>query len=230
MSEERKPGTSRPADKRHAGRRWPVAAAVVAAVLVVAGTGLYAWHEQPSFCSAICHAPMDPYLPTYEAEPGQAALDKWGNEVVDASAMMAASHRAADGVTCMGCHVPTLGEQVSEGLAWVAGDYYDPLDERDLADLGEARGIEGDGFCLNEACHANDDGTPMTRDDLVALTADRAFNPHVSQHEVRDCGDCHKAHRASVLACAQCHAEAEVPEGWVTPVEDAQLLKPIPAA
>ncbi|MCI2242603.1 cytochrome c3 family protein [Adlercreutzia faecimuris] len=229
MTEEKKPAETRP-ETRRARKRWPVAAAVVAAVVIVAGAGFYAWHEQPSFCNAVCHAPMDPYLPTYEAEPGQAALDKWGNEVSEAASMMAASHRAADGTTCMGCHVPTLGEQVSEGMAWVAGDYYDPLDERSLAELGAARELEGDEFCLNEACHANADGTAMTRDDLAELTADREFNPHVTQHEERACSDCHKAHRASVMVCSQCHAEAEVPEGWITPVQDAQLLKPIPVA
>ena len=203
-------------------KRWTTAVAVVAVVLVVAGAGLWAWHEQPSFCSAICHNPMDPYLPTYEAEPGQPTADKWGNEVADAAGLMAASHRAENGDTCMSCHVPTLGEQISEGMTWVSGDYYDPLSERNLDDLTAARGVEGDEFCLNEACHN------YTRDELVELTSDRAFNPHVAQHEERECSDCHKAHRSSVMVCAQCHTEAEIPQGWISPVEDAMLMKPIP--
>ena len=32
---------------------------VVAVVLVCAGGGFYVWHNQPSFCNAICHEPMD---------------------------------------------------------------------------------------------------------------------------------------------------------------------------
>ena len=48
---------------------------VVAAVVVVAGAGYMVWHDQPSFCNAICHTPMDGYLTTYEATPGESATD-----------------------------------------------------------------------------------------------------------------------------------------------------------
>lgn len=218
---------SKKAAAKKSRRRLPITVGVVAVVAIVAGAGFFVWHEQPSFCNAICHAPMDPYLPTYEAEPRQAAADKWGNEVADASGMMAAYHRAEAGTTCMGCHVPTLGEQVSEGASWILGNYYDPLTERDSAQLTEARGVDNDKFCMNDSCHTNADGTPMTRDDLIALTSDREFNPHVSQHSERQCTDCHKAHRASVMVCAQCHSDAEVPEGWITPAQEAQLMQPI---
>ena len=105
-------GDAAPKKKR---KKWPVVVGVVVAVLVVAGAGFFVWHEQPSFCNAICHTPMDPYLPTYEAEPGQAAVDKWGNDVEDASGMMAAVHRVSKDqggaeATCMSCHVPTIGD------------------------------------------------------------------------------------------------------------------------
>lgn len=101
---------------RRKKKKWPIVVGVVVAVLVVAGAGFWVWHEQPSFCNAICHTPMDAYLPTYEAEPGQAATDVWGNEVANASGMMAAMHRAQNGTTCLGCHVPTLSEQIGEGM------------------------------------------------------------------------------------------------------------------
>ena len=52
------------------GRRWPIVVGVIAAVVVAAGAGFWVWHEQPSFCAAICHTPMDEYLETYEQEPG----------------------------------------------------------------------------------------------------------------------------------------------------------------
>lgn len=89
-------------------------AAVVAAILVVAGVGMWVWHEQPSFCGAICHTPMDNYLTTYESDLNSPATDKWGNEVADPHTMLAAYHGKL-GNDCMDCHVPTLSEQIGEG-------------------------------------------------------------------------------------------------------------------
>ncbi|MCI8468799.1 MAG: cytochrome c3 family protein [Eggerthellaceae bacterium] len=219
-TDEKKASPKRP-------KKAPIVVGVVAAILVVAGAGMWVWHEQPSFCGAICHVPMDPYLDTYDAEPGQAAADKWGNDVADAMAMTAAAHRVDAGATCLSCHTPVLAEQVSEGVNWVSGNYevvlndtYDGvLLERGAADLTEASGKASDELCLNEACHA------MTRDELAEQTADRAFNPHVVQHDKLDCTTCHKAHRASVYYCTKCHAEAadELPEGWLTMKEAGQL-------
>ena len=136
------PMTEEAAPKKKGKKKWPIVVGVVVVVLIAAGAGFWVWHEQPSFCNAICHTPMDPYLPTYEAEPGQPATDKWGNEVADASSMLAATHRAQEGTTCMGCHVPTLSEQISEGISWVTGNYVYPLEERGVDDLTEARGLE----------------------------------------------------------------------------------------
>ena len=64
--------------------RWQIVLVVVIAVVAVSGLGFYKWHESPSFCDAICHTPQDPYNPTYFAEPGQPATDKWGNSVANA--------------------------------------------------------------------------------------------------------------------------------------------------
>ncbi|HIW76805.1 MULTISPECIES: cytochrome c3 family protein [Gordonibacter] len=214
-SETESSTTNEPAPKKK-GKKWPIVVGVVVVVLIAAGAGFWVWHEQPSFCNAICHTPMDPYLPTYEAEPGQPAVDKWGNDVADASGMMAAVHRVSKDqggaeATCMSCHVPTIGEQVSEGMSWISGNYYYPLEERDLEELVAARGLEEDQFCLNEACHT------QTRDDLIAATSELGkYNPHTPQHNEQACSNCHKAHRASVNACTQCHTDAYVPEGWLT--------------
>ncbi|MFQ8866969.1 MAG: hypothetical protein ACLR67_01535 [Eggerthella lenta] len=60
-------------------------------------------------------------------------------------------------------------------------------------------------FCLNESCHN------MTRTPIQA-TADLEAT-HVAQHGENQCSDCHKAHRASVNACSQCHNDAPIPEG-----------------
>lgn len=213
--------------KKRFGKKGRITLGVVLTVVVVAVIGLFVWHEQPSFCNAVCHIPMDPYLPTYESDPGQPALDKWGNEVSDASGMLAATHRAKANVDCMGCHVPTVGEQVSEGMSWISGNYEvysmgsyaNVLQERTLSELTGARGIPGEGFCLNSSCHN------MKREHLERLTVDMEFNPHVSQHETMDCDTCHKAHRQSVMYCTKCHVEAEssIPEGWLS-YKDAQAL------
>ena len=108
----RKKFITSPAPKRR-GRRTAVVAAVVAAILVVAGVGMWVWHEQPSFCGAICHTPMDNYLTTYESDLNSPATDKWGNEVADPRTMLAAYHGKL-GNDCMDCHVPTLSEQIGE--------------------------------------------------------------------------------------------------------------------
>ena len=169
-------------------RKWPVVAGVVAVVVVLAGAGFMVWHEQPSFCNAICHDPMDPYVEGYYS---------------DDATLLAAAHRQDD-VTCLQCHVPTLGEQVTEGIAWATGNFYTPLERRDLAT---------NQFCLTDGCH--------TRDEIAAATEDwggNDFNPHASHTtKEQECGDCHSVHRESVMSCAECHS-TPLPEGWVKPI------------
>jgi len=195
--------------------RWPIVLGVMAAVLVVAFGGFMYWHEQPSFCGAFCHTPMDPYLATYNYGPGEPAVDKWGKEVSDSNAMMAVTHKA-QGANCLDCHVPTIKEQLYEGMKWIAGNYANPLIERTLSDLVKARGIPNDEFCLNSGCHHVDaDGAPLeTREDLVISSAYLKRPVHTPQHAVFKCSACHKAHRASVIYCSKCHDDAEFPAGW----------------
>ena len=222
----------KPAPKR--AHRGAIIGGVIAAVVVVAGIGAFVWHEQPSFCNAICHTPMDGYLEAYEAQPGQAATDKWGNEVADASGMLSAVHRTnSSNATCLSCHQPVMSEQITEGLEWVSGNYtlvatdVNPagtLSERGSSQLTEARGVSGDEFCLNKNCHN------LTRSDLTQLTQVESDdpsviirNPHSWQHGQQACTDCHKAHRASVLICTECHADMELPDGWIS-AQEAKLL------
>ena len=202
---------AKPAAKRP--RRGAIVGGVIAAVVVVAGIGAFVWHEP---------------------EPGQAATDKWGNQVADASGMLSAAHRTNDSnATCLSCHQPVISEQVSEGLSWASGNYTlmatdgnpaGELTERGTSQLTEARGVAGDEFCLNKDCHN------LTREDLTALTEVESDNPaviirnpHSWQHGQQACSDCHKAHRASVLTCTQCHADMELPEGWIS-AQEAKLL------
>ena len=183
---------------------------IVVAVVVVAGIGFYQWHETPEFCTAICHTPMDgKYLDTLYANPNEPAVDKWGNTVTKADAMLASKHGAM-GKRCMSCHVPTIQEQVTEGIEWIAGNYYNPLSERDLARLVFYRGVGETEFCLNSACH------DISKTGLIQKTANMVRNPHSWYHTEYACSDCHKAHRASVMVCSQCHEDAEVPDGWLT--------------
>lgn len=224
MQDESKSGGA--SAKQPPKKKW-IVAGVVAVVLVVACGGMWIWHGQPSFCAAICHTPMDPYLATYEAQPGTVASDKYGEQVENASGMLSATHRVDANAGCMDCHVPTLSEQVSEGMAWVSGNYTleanntygGVLSERSDAQLTAARGTDGDAFCLKSGCHVNADGSVMTRDDLAKLTSDMTLNPHQVEHGEMACTDCYKAHRASVNQCSRCHLEAEIPEGWVRATE-----------
>lgn len=204
-------------------KKLGVAVGVAATVVVVAGAGLLVWHDQPSFCGAICHTPMDAYYDTYE----NGTADKYSNELDEqaASSMLAHVHKDA-GATCVDCHVPTLGEQVTEGLSWVAGSYevagsnasgQAVLETRALSDLVEARGIDEEQFCLNDACHVGDDGAVLTREGLVKLTEglDEDYNPHLKKHGEVPCSNCHKAHTQSVNYCTSCHSGAPIPEGWL---------------
>jgi hypothetical protein len=202
-------------------KRWPIVLGVVVVVVIAAGVGVFVWHEQPSFCNAICHTPMDDVSQTYFAEPNTVAEDKWGNEVSNASAMLSVSHAALpESYTCMSCHVPTIGEQVSEGINWVTGNYVYPLEERSLTDLVAARGLTSDEFCLNSACH------DYTRKELATLTSDMERNVHIGQHGDIECSDCHKAHRASINQCSQCHTDAEIPDGWLSYTDAKKLTTP----
>lgn len=217
--------TSDVASKKKKKKKLPIILGVIAVVIVVAGAGFFVWHEQPSFCNAICHSPMDPYNETFDQEIGTKGVDKWGNEVKTTSAMMSIVHKEED-VDCLRCHVPTIQEQINEGISWITGDFTDPLKERTLKDLTSYRNIPADEFCLNDSCHhVTSDGKEITsRADLKAIFADEERNPHADQHGEIACGDCHKAHRASVNYCSQCHSDAPLPDGWLT-VAQAKKLK-----
>ena len=146
--------------------------------------------------------------------------------------MLAPVH-AQEGITCVGCHVPQMSEQVTEGLGWLTGSYsvVQTVDERfvpeekTLSDLTAARGIASEAFCLNSGCHVNDDGSTMTRDDLVDKTSYMKRNPHVQEHGEVACSECHKAHRASTVYCSKCHSDATIPDGWIS-YKEAEALEP----
>lgn len=49
------------------GRKGLIVTVVAIVVIALAGAGFWVWHQQPSFCNAICHRPMDRYVETYES-------------------------------------------------------------------------------------------------------------------------------------------------------------------
>ena len=213
--------------KKKKGKKGLVILLVIVGVLLVGGVGMWIWHEQPSFCNAICHTPMDSYWDTYNQDLGVAGKDKWGNDVTNTAGMMAVTHKA-EGLACMDCHVPTLAEQVNEGLEWISGNYTlvaNPtyggvLPETTLKKLVEARGSTADEFCMTKGCHEVTRGA-----ELIALTADLSTsrNPHGMPHGDLQCSDCHKAHRASVNQCSSCHNDAPIPDGWLTTIQAKKL-------
>ncbi|NPD31517.1 cytochrome c3 family protein [Eggerthellaceae bacterium zg-1084] len=185
------PGAS-PALKPKRGRK-PAILGAVAAAMVVLGVAFFVWHEQPSFCNAICHTPMDPYVESYYSTD---------------DTMLASMHMQA-GKTCLDCHEPTVESQVKEAAHWLTGNYAVDAETGKLASRGGQLATQQ--TCLRAGCHN------ISLEKLKNKTAYLPLNPHdFSQHGVTDCGSCHKMHGQSVIVCSECHYQAaeSVPEGW----------------
>ena len=185
-------GNSEEASAKRVRKRWPIVVGVVAVVIVAAGAGFAVWHEQPGFCNAICHNPMDNYVEGY-----------YGDE-----ALMVNSHARED-VTCLECHEPKMDEQIAEGLAWASGNFATD----DAGNIVRTGVTADEKMCTRAGCH--------DFDEVVAATADWAgeagVNPHSSHQGVAiDCSNCHGAHGQSCMYCNTCH-DYEVPEGWASP-------------
>lgn len=188
--------TAAPADADYASKRKNkkkpvIVAGTVAVVLVLAGAGFWVWHEQPSFCNAICHSPMDNYVESYSA----------------GDAGMLVTQHAEAGKNCLDCHNPVITEQLTEVCTWVADDY--PMTDDGMLNTGKE--IATEEFCTNDGCH--------NMSDVVNATwgfegNDAKYNPHSSHQDNQlECGDCHKSHETSTLYCAKCH-DLNLPEGW----------------
>lgn len=220
--------------KRSRNKRLAIVGVVVVALAAV-GVGMMVWHEQPSFCSAVCHIEGD-YVDNYMQEQGVAGTDKYGNEVTNTNAMMAVLHRntlatAKPEIRCVDCHVPNVAELAHDGMNFVTGNYPMPRDERSASGLMSWDGKTGESFCANQNCHVyllGDDGE-LSYDKLEKVTAADDFNPHEQHHEnlSLECTDCHKGHRASTIVCTGCHEHAgvELPDGWVGYGDSRQLLE-----
>lgn len=188
--EEREPEGVDQADAPQAKRRkkWPIALAVVVVVAACAGGGMWVWHEQPSFCAAICHDTMNSYVESWE----------------DSSYTVHA--HAEQGIACLDCHKPVLSEQVQEAVKQVSGDYTLPLAKMEV----------DDSFCLRDGCHTRADveqGTATMEVDGTKVNPHTqtvnaaATNPHDGSGEQPACSECHTMHRASkgMDYCYSCH-------------------------
>ncbi|MDR0626313.1 MAG: cytochrome c3 family protein [Bifidobacteriaceae bacterium] len=190
-------------------------------VLVAGGGGVVygTQHSNPSFCNAVCHTPMDPYVESYKqgtsTNPLQADL---------AGPLNVTVHKdAPDQVVCLDCHTEGIGEQLEMGTHWLTGDYTYPLEPITLVagEVTKEGQLSGTTFCLREGCHVGVEST----DDLKQVLADQPRNPHDSHNGLMECTLCHRTHEQSMMWCTQCHADAEVPEGWLTWTDQQSQLK-----
>ncbi len=180
-------------------RRAPIVVGIIVVVLACAAGGFFVWHNQPSFCNAVCHEPMDYYVQGYFGESQGASSTQAG---------LAQAHAKAD-VTCLQCHTATIKDQVNEATAWMSGTYETSSD----GGLSPALITADKKMCATAGCH--------DWNDVVAATQDwggvAGVNPHVShQGEAIDCSNCHRVHEQSVMYCNACH-DYKVPDGWSAP-------------
>ena len=200
MTEEEKKvdgQTAEPAAQKKK-KKWPIVVGVVVAVLVVAGAGFWVWHEQPSFCNAICHSPMDYYVETYDSgDPN-----------------LGVTVHAKAGESCLDCHTAELTTQISEAMAWVSDNY--PMTE-DGTMLATGKQFASEEFCARPECHGGKSFDEITAGLWGFAGNDEKYNPHSSHQDMAlECGDCHKAHENQVLVCNECH-DLTLPEGWEAP-------------
>lgn len=138
---------------------------------VTAGALLKA-SENPSFC-ATCHI-IKPY---YVSWSEGALLD---------------NKHAQEDIECLDCHHRTIPEKAMEGINFITGNYYMPLE-----------GPPGDrAMCLD--CHS-EEGEGMSWDEIMAATKYEDSNPHDSHNGQQDCNLCHQMHEKSRPMCADCH-------------------------
>jgi len=200
MSDEKKVNEETTAAAKQP-KRWPIVVSVFAVIIIAVAVAFLHLHEEPRFCSTICHSNMTKYVDGYYSEDPSMTVTKHENA----------------GVTCLGCHwsQAKLLDLVHEVVLYVTDSYPNPLH-----DMKE---FVNEDFC--GACH--DD---VTAPKWTTVTADWTIDPHkalptdVAMHEGLEvaCGDCHSIHKQSTMVCASCHNDVEVPAYWAVPVNEAK--------
>jgi flagellar basal body-associated protein FliL len=212
--------------KKGKGKIVLIAIAIVLVVGIGGAAGVYfGFHDKPGFCNAICHTPMDPYVVSYNEGTSvleiQAAAQQAGEG--DPILLSVTLHKeSSQQLNCLDCHVPSMEEQVTEGIKWITGDYTVPLEPLLVVPGTPKEGQKSaQEFCLRAECHEG----ATSIDELKASTADQTRNPHNSHLGDQACTNCHQVHTQSVMLCTQCHADATVPDGWLTYAEQQRQQK-----
>lgn len=206
--------------KKRKGRVIILTVVIVVVLLFGSGGVVYATqHSNPEFCNAICHTPMDIYVESYtegtSVNPQQTDLK---------SPLSVTIHKDSDqDIVCVTCHTDGIGTQISEGIAWVTGNYTQPLQPLVMTAKKPTDVHQRDGVatCLVSGCH---EGISSLAD-LKAATSGGKRNPHDSHNGDQDCTLCHQTHEQSMNSCTQCHTDAEVPEGWLSYAEQQKQIK-----
>ncbi len=210
MSEEEKVTTESETMKKTKAPRtkiWPIVLSVIFIAVIAFFTAFLHWHEEPSFCSTICHNNMTKYVDGYYSED---------------DALLVSKHAEAD-VTCLGCHwsQAKMMDLVHEVVLYVSDSYTDPLTDH--------KEFVSDEFC--GGCHDGNLDEPHHAQTKEQATEGQVIDPHnmpdIPQHEGLNitCGDCHSVHKTSTMVCAECHdGLVEVPEGWQTPEVSVNVM------
>jgi hypothetical protein len=207
--------------KKRGKARIIILVVVIVVVLLFGGGGVvYATqHANPQFCNVVCHTPMDPYVNSYMEGVSVNAQQTDLEYPLDITA-----HKDSDqDIVCLTCHTDGIDAQIQEGIAWVSGDYSVPLEELTLTVKPPTAPHQRSGIdtCLTAGCHEG----ISSLDELKESTSDQKRNPHESHNGDMNCTNCHQMHAQSVLFCTQCHADAVVPDGWLTYAEQQKQIK-----
>jgi hypothetical protein len=198
-------------------RAWATVGVIVI-VLVVAGIGFGIWHDQPGFCSTLCHSPMSKYVDGYTSDASTLAYQhghvvKSGDGANEKAAATLKDGVSDSSMNCLTCHVPKVGEQISEAGKWLDGNY--TIDKDNNLILENPSYVANKEFCTR--CH--------DYEKVIAATDhywgdEEEANPHASHQGDLECSSCHNVHGTSTLMCSSCH-NFDVPQGWQT-VGEAQ--------
>lgn len=131
---------------------------------------LEAQGRKPEHCAG-CHV-IEPYVESWRSSDYEAA------------------DHSQVGVDCLSCHPRTIGNELSEQVAYRTDNYREPLPEVKVRQE----------VCLR--CHGD-------YKLMGERTADVFPNPHASHLGEVDCRLCHKMHKESLNYCDECHTPEE---------------------
>jgi hypothetical protein len=160
--------------KKPLKKKTLIATSCVMIVLVLASSGMWIWHSQPSFCGTVCHTPMAPYV---------ASLS-------DGKSL--ASTHGEQNFACLDCHESNLGQQITEVGKFITGDYTVPLPSKDLATKD---------FCMRSGCHDSYEQLAEKTDDYDLVF--NPHESHYGELDCYQCHSVHKESEFYCTSCHQ---------------------------